>query len=72
MKTRNPVYNKEDVYVNERLRTIHFISGRVLTLNNVTLFNSAGSMLRLMSDEGYTLVNPSQIETITIDGERVR
>jgi hypothetical protein len=54
------------INVEEKKREIHFTGGRRLTLNNVKWFDNSGSFLRLESDEGYILANPTNIDYIVI------
>lgn len=61
-----------DVQVAEKKRTIFFSEGQRAVFNNVTMFNSGGSFLRIMSDEGYVLINTKNINYMIVDGERVR
>lgn len=49
------------VGVNEVRRTIHFDNGERLDLHNVRWFDSSGTHLRVMADEGLVILNPARI-----------
>lgn len=56
--------------VNETLRRIVSKDGHEVRLNNVTDVNVSGSWTRLQSDEGYVIVNPSNVLAYIIKGEK--
>ena len=49
------------VEVTEVRRTIHFDTGERLDLHNVQWFDSSGTHLRIMADEGLVILNPDRI-----------
>ena len=61
-----------DIYVTEDEREVFFTNGQRRRFHNVTMFNADGTWLRLQSDEGYVLLNTSNIDFMVIDGARVR
>jgi hypothetical protein len=56
----------KDIEVKEAVRTVYFSDGAKASFNNVTSFNNSGSFLRLVSDEGYALVNTSNINYMLV------
>jgi hypothetical protein len=59
----------KDVEVSETKRTIYFKDGAKATFTNVTSFNSSGSYLRLVSDEGYIIINSDNINYMIVPAE---
>lgn len=60
-----------DIAVNEAVRRIVSKDGHELRLHNVSKLNISGSWVRLVSDEGYVLVNPDNVLAFIVKGERV-
>jgi hypothetical protein len=58
------------IEVNETLRRIVSKDGHELRLNNVRSVNVSGSWTRLESDEGYIIVNPSNVLAYIVKGEK--
>ena len=56
--------------VEEKSRTIRFKNGTKLTLNNVTRVTNDNTHLGITCDEGFVIVNPSEVLYHHIDGER--
>lgn len=61
-----------DIAVKETKRTVFFNGGERRTFHNVTSFNPDGTFLRLECDEGYVLLNPSNIDFICIPDKTER
>lgn len=55
-----------DINVNEATRAVYFKDGAKAKFNNVTAFNSSGSYLRLVSDEGYVIINSDNINYMIV------
>ena len=51
--------------VNETLRRVVSKDGHELRLHNVTDVNVSGSWIRLQSDEGYVIINPNNVLTLS-------
>ncbi len=58
-----------DVEVDETSRTVYFKGGEKAKFTNVTAFNSSGSYLRLVSDEGYIIINSDNINYMVVPKE---
>jgi len=62
-----------DHKVKEKRRVIHFRGGDRAIFHNVRWFNSDGSFLRFGCDEGYILINTTNVLYIQLDEkDRVR
>jgi hypothetical protein len=57
--------------VNEDIRRIISVHGHEIRLNSVKTVDNTGSWLRLESEEGYVLVNPSNVLAMIIKGDKV-
>lgn len=58
--------------VKEEVRRIVSKDGHEIRLHNVSSVDTSGSWLRLHSDEGYVIVNPSNVLAYIVKGEVVR
>jgi len=54
------------VKVNEKRRRVQFIDGTIVYFSNVTEFDASGSFLRMICDQGYVLINTSNVLFYTI------
>lgn len=62
-----------DIKVDEARRSVYFKDGTQAAFHNVTMFNPSGTFLRLICDEGYILINESNITYMKIKAnERVK
>jgi hypothetical protein len=59
----------KDIAVEEAKRSVFFKDGAKATFNNVKWFNASGSYLRLGSDEGYVILNSSNINYMVVPEE---
>ncbi len=59
----------KDVEVAETSRTVYFSDGGKAKFTNVTSFNSSGSYLRLVCDEGCIIVNSDNINYMIVPKE---
>lgn len=57
--------------VNESLRRVVSTHGHELRLNNVKTVDVSGSWVRVESEEGYVLINPTNVLAFIIKGEKV-
>ena len=58
--------------VNEARRTLVDINGNKHVLRNVTEIDFGGNWLRLMSDEGYVIINPANIVLMYSETDEVK
>jgi len=59
----------KDIAVEEARRTVFFKDGAKATFTNVKSFNASGSFLRLVSDEGYIILNTANINYMIVPEE---
>lgn len=60
------------VKVKEKKRTVVFMGGEKVIFHNVVWFDNSGTYLRLMTDEGYVLINTDKVLCHIVDGNLVR
>lgn len=60
-----------EIKVDEVLRRVISAQGHEVRLHNVKSVDNSGSWLRLQSDEGYVLVNPSNTLAMIVKGPKV-
>lgn len=54
--------------VKEKVRTIYFVTGRELQLNDVVEGDNTGSYLRITTETKYYLINPAYVLYHEING----
>lgn len=60
------------VKVNEKKRTVVFENGQRVIFHKVKWFDNSGTYLRLMTEEGYVLINTDKVLCHIVEGEPVR
>lgn len=58
------------IVVNEQLRRVVSKDGHEVRLNNVKSVNTSGSWIRLEADEGYVIINPSNVLMFIVKSEK--
>lgn len=57
--------------VNESLRRVVSKDGHEMRLNNIKDVNTSGSWIRIQSDEGYVIINPSNVLAFIVKTDKV-